>query len=724
MEHVNTTTLPPGLQGRRVLAAIVFTDVATSGSRMAIAERHTLNLLHRDFQLMSQLCQKFEGQVLKTLGDGMLMYFASAVQAVECAQTIQKTLAKAATTLSPQDVLSHRIGIHLGDVFFSEADVMGNGVNIAARLQTEAKPGGVCLSQTVYDVVRSCLDFKVEYLGLRRLKNLRDAIPVYQIPPAQIIHPSLTTPPKNARVFISYRSHEPDLSLAKEFYGALKDAGHLPFLAGESIQLGEGWTKRIHTELEQADYFLLLLSAQSATSEMVTEEVRKARELRDSRPAGNPIILPVRVNFPMNSSLNYDLRGYLNQIQQREWRSSADTPVILQEVLNLLLEGGEGEKEKRGKDEDDDFTLDFSPHRLAAAPTEATHPIEDSRPLPAAEPELPEGQVDLASAFYVERQPIEERCYEAIVKPGSLIRIKAPRQMGKTSLMARILRHAGQQGFLTVPLSFQLADGAVFSDLDKFLRWFCASVGRRLGLPNRLVDFWDDIFGSKDNCTAYFEEYLLPKIGRPIVLGLDEVDCVFQHPEIAADFFALLRAWHEDAKNREIWKILRLVVVHSTEVYIPLNINQSPFNVGLPIELPEFTPTQVLDLAQRHGLKWQSTDVEKLMAMVGGHPYLIRVALYHITREDLSLDQLLSVAPTESGLYGDHLRRHLWNIEQQPKLTTAMRKVVTSVSLVRLESTQAFQLHSMGLVHLRGNDVVPRCNLYRQYFRDRLRVLS
>jgi class 3 adenylate cyclase len=742
MELVNPGALPPDLRGRRVLAAIVFTDIATSGTRMAIAERHTLNLIHRDFQLMTRLCERFEGQVLKTLGDGLLMYFASAVQAVECAQEIQRTLAEKAAILPPQDVLYHRIGIHLGDVLFSETDVMGNGVNIAARLQTEAKPGGICLSQTIYDVVKSCLDFKVDYLGLRQLKNIREALPIYQIPPAapnkySSKHASKKALPtaRLARVFISYRSHDPDLSLARELHAGLQKAGHASFMAGESIHLGEGWTQRIDEELKQADYFLLLLSAQSATSEMVTEEVRRARELRDSHPGKKPIILPIRVNFPLTSPLNYDLRGYLNQIQQREWQSSGDTPVLLQEILDVLAReeainhqgiGVDKEAERWGVEELLERKLLPAPPemKLLAPPSSPeVAPDPEPPPLPAAEPELPEGQVDLASTFYLERHPIESRCYETIVKPGSLIRIKAPRQMGKTSLMARILQHAAQQEFLTVPLSFQLADGAIFADLDRFLRWFCASVGRRLGLPNRLVDFWDEIFGSKDNCTAYFEEYLLPRIGRPIVLGLDEVDCVFQHPEIAADFFALLRAWHEDAKNRDIWKRLRLIVVHSTEVYIPLNINQSPFNVGLPIELPEFSPEQVMDLANRHHLNWDKAAVEKLMAMVGGHPYLVRVALYHIARQDITLDQLLRIAPTEAGLYGDHLRRHLWNLEQQPKLSNAMKKVVTSISLVRLEATQAFQLQSMGLVHLRGNDVVPRCNLYRQYFRDRLRVI-
>jgi len=112
------------------------------------------------------------------------------------------------------------------------------------------------------------------------------------------------------------------------------------------------------------------------------------------------------------------------------------------------------------------------------------------------------------------------------------------------------------------------------------------------------------------------------------------VDRVFQYPTIADDFLGLLRAWYEEAGygDSELWAKLRLVVVHSTEVYIPLNVNQSPFNVGLPIELSEFSAEQVADLARRHGLNWQINMVERLMNIVGGHPYLVRVALYHIAQ--------------------------------------------------------------------------------------------
>lgn len=345
--------------------------------------------------------------------------------------------------------------------------------------------------------------------------------------------------------------------------------------------------------------------------------------------------------------------------------------------------------------------------------------------LPVAEPELPLGQVPLASSFYVERPPIEGRCYQEILQPGAIIRIKAPRLMGKTSLMARILYQAREHGYQTVPLSFQLADKAVFINLDTFLRWFCESVGRRLHRLNQLDDYWTT-YGSKDKTTAYFEECLLEEIASPLVVSLDGVDRLFPYRDIADDFFSLMRAWYEYAKygdsSSELWKKLRVVLVHSKEVYLPLDINQSPFNVGLSVELQEFSLQQVQDLVGRHsGLNWTNAQIDKLMDMVGGHPYLVRLALYHIQHHDITLEQLLQTGFTEAGIYSDHLRRHLWNLKQHPALAAAFSHVVTTPAPVELDSESAFKLHSMGLVvHRHENKVAPRCNLYRQYFHHHL----
>ncbi|MGE5656247.1 MAG: AAA-like domain-containing protein [Actinomycetota bacterium] len=509
-----------------------------------------------------------------------------------------------------------------------------------------------------------------------------------------------------AQVLLSYRSVDPDLNLARQFETAISAAGHQVWMAEDQIRLGDNWFDRIDAFLKQCDYLLLLLPPQSAQSELLTYQVQQAKELQETRSDRRPVILPVRVGFPLSEPLNHDLRGYLYRIKQREWRSPADTPLIIAEVLSLLAE-----EPIVSKDESEEI-----PHALSSGVSST------NIPLPTAEPELPGGQVDVASIFYVERPPIEERCYSTILQPSALIRIKAPRQMGKTSLLARILHHASRQGYRTVPLSFQIVDKGVFANLDKFLKWFCAYVGRELRLPNQLNDYWDEIFGSKVNCKDYFEKYLLPQIDSPLVLGLDEIDRVFQYTDIAEDFLGLLRAWHEESKRRDIWKKLRLIVVHSTEVYIPMNINQSPFNVGLPIELPEFKAEQVLDLAKRHQLNWSEREVTNLMALVGGHPYLVRVALYHISQQKLTLEELTENAGTEAGVYSDHLRRQLWNLEEYPELAVAMKEAVEATKPVNLKAIQAFKLDSLGLVKLQGNECSPRCELYRQYFRSRLSV--
>ncbi|HEY9674679.1 MAG TPA: adenylate/guanylate cyclase domain-containing protein [Waterburya sp.] len=175
------------LKGQRTLAAIVFTDVVSYSALMATNEEYTLDLLRRDFQIMKQLCQRFEGKVLKTIGDALLMYFPSAVKAVACAKEIQVSLAELAANQAPEDVLIHRIGVHLGDVFFNGTDVMGDGVNVAARLQAEAQPGGICMSQTVYEVVKTPLALKETEFVPKKLKNIPGSVLVYQIPP---IHPT------------------------------------------------------------------------------------------------------------------------------------------------------------------------------------------------------------------------------------------------------------------------------------------------------------------------------------------------------------------------------------------------------------------------------------------------------------------------------------------------------------------------------------------------------
>ncbi len=348
-------------------------------------------------------------------------------------------------------------------------------------------------------------------------------------------------------------------------------------------------------------------------------------------------------------------------------------------------------------------------------------PIVEEIPSPLySEPELPEGQVPLNSKFYVERSPIESDCYKEILKPGALIRIKASRRMGKSSLLSRIINHAIHNNFAAVSLSLQLADKALFQDLDKFLQWFCANISLSLRLPNQVTDYWDDLFGSKISCKIYFEEYILSNLKTPLVLGLDDVDRLFPYTDLADEFLGLLRAWHEEGKTKNIWKNLRLVVVHCSEIYIPINVNHSPFNVGIPFELPKLTLEQVQYLAEIHGLNWSLEQVEKLMFLVGGNPYLLRLALYHIWQKKITLEELLITDfKSSANIYSDHLQRQLWSLQQQDSgLLESLKKVLFDPEAIDVELVHSTKLQSLGLVEFQGNQVVPSCRLYQQYFQQ------
>jgi serine/threonine-protein kinase len=296
--------------------------------------------------------------------------------------------------------------------------------------------------------------------------------------------------------------------------------------------------------------------------------------------------------------------------------------------------------------------------------------------------------------------------------------------MGKTSLMGRILNHGKENDCLAIPLTFQRASSKVFNDLDSLLRWFCEQVGRKLNQLHRLEEYWNGAGSKNDACYFYFEECLLEELDSPLVLGLDEFDRVLSEPHLANDFCGLLRAWNEASRSgdfsSEKWQKLRLAIVHSTEIYGALDIKQSPIcNVGKTVDLPEFNEEQIQELAALYGLG--GSAVTALQEMVGGHPYLLRKAFYELRRPNASLEPLLAGAPTDAGIYSDHLRRHLLNLQRNSSLAEALRQVVKQSPPKQIDPILAFQLESMGLIECRENQVVPRCELYRQYFLKQLR---
>lgn len=182
-KEVRPWLLPSLSEGPR-LAAVVFTDVVGYSARMQRDETGTIVLVNADFARMRLLCGQHGGESLNTMGDGLLLCFPSALQAVTCALQIQHEFNARGTASVPGQELEHRIGVHLGDVFHLETgDVAGDGINIASRLESKAPPGGICLSQTVYDTVKGKIPMHAHFAGPETFKNIAEPVPIWLVMP-------------------------------------------------------------------------------------------------------------------------------------------------------------------------------------------------------------------------------------------------------------------------------------------------------------------------------------------------------------------------------------------------------------------------------------------------------------------------------------------------------------------------------------------------------------
>jgi class 3 adenylate cyclase len=158
----------------RTLAAIVFTDAVGFSALASMNEERALSLIQDDFALMRKIASTHLGQALKTTGDGMLLVFGSALDAIAFSVAFQQRERR-------EGGFEHRIGVHVGDVMLSEQDAQGDGVNVAARIQQSAPAGGIWISASAYDMVKNRTDIPIRSAGNQRFKNLPDAIHCYEV---------------------------------------------------------------------------------------------------------------------------------------------------------------------------------------------------------------------------------------------------------------------------------------------------------------------------------------------------------------------------------------------------------------------------------------------------------------------------------------------------------------------------------------------------------------
>ena len=165
----------------RKLTTIMCADVSGYSRLMEVDEAATLATLKLYREAMTGLMARHRGRLVSTAGDSLLVEFPSVVEAVQCAVEIQRELASRNRSVPDARRMQFRIGINLGDVMVEAGDLYGEGVNIAARLESLAEPGGICISRTVYDQVRNKLTVGYEFVGDQAVKNMAEPVPVFRV---------------------------------------------------------------------------------------------------------------------------------------------------------------------------------------------------------------------------------------------------------------------------------------------------------------------------------------------------------------------------------------------------------------------------------------------------------------------------------------------------------------------------------------------------------------
>jgi serine/threonine protein kinase len=331
------------------------------------------------------------------------------------------------------------------------------------------------------------------------------------------------------------------------------------------------------------------------------------------------------------------------------------------------------------------------------------------------------GAMPLNSKFYIVRGADDE-FRAAIARQDSIVLIKGARQVGKTSLLARGLQQARAAGAKVVLTDLQKLNASDLVSAEAFYLALADLIADQIGLDVAPDAVWNARRGPSINFERYIRREALGKISTPLVWGLDEVDRLFTC-SFGSEVFGLFRSWHNERSLDPAgpWQRLTMAIAYATEAHLFItDMNQSPFNVGTRLTLEDFTCSQVADLNERYGSPLKDeAEVGRYYSLVSGHPYLARCGLQEMVVRRRDLAGLEAIADQEDGPFGDHLRRVIASLEQDPALCEVARGILqgqpcpTQESFYRLRSAGLFAGDSARYVR-------PRCQLYATYLEKRL----
>jgi hypothetical protein len=355
----------------------------------------------------------------------------------------------------------------------------------------------------------------------------------------------------------------------------------------------------------------------------------------------------------------------------------------------------------------------------------------DSNPAPATTPsqsgrafhdsplllEEPEGVMDADSPFYVVRN-VDDIALKLIRQIGGCtFFLKAPGQMGRSTLLSRIIAEAEEPTKIVAHLDFQLfGTQAASIEYDAFFKQFCSLLTETLTIENQVNKHWQESgTNSMISCTSYLTRHVLPKLDAPLVLAMDEVDNIYDG-SYRSDFFTMLRNWSNTRASRPIMKRLDIVFVTSAErEWLITEGSQSKFNVGTQLELSDFSMDQIRKLNAAHREPFKVAELERLFALTNGHPNLIRRALFEIAAGRHSVASLFAHYADDDGPFREHLRLLFHRMYGNASFIDGLSKIIAGRPFT--DRNVIFRLLSLGVVCKRGPNVMPRCAVYAEYFK-------
>jgi AAA-like domain len=329
---------------------------------------------------------------------------------------------------------------------------------------------------------------------------------------------------------------------------------------------------------------------------------------------------------------------------------------------------------------------------------------------------LETGAMPSDSRFYIRRKvdDIADICLESM---NPTLVLKASRHSGRSSLLSRLHFAAIDRGEKSCYLNLTDLDESTLASPVKLFPALARMISDAIEIDSKSGDYPSRRLGPMEGMTRFLEKEVLESGSTPVLLLFDEVDIVTRYPECGLALFSMLRGWHNrrstDRKGR--WMKLRMVITHAadTSLWIP-DLNQSPFNVGLNVTLDDFDEVQVADLNRRLGGPLKDEEVGRLMALVGGHPFLIRLSLHKLATNEYSLARLEGSAVATDGLFAGYLKQvfgRVWSkSEYQPSLLQVLEEG-------KCDDESHFQrFWSEGLVLGNSRTAVRmRCRLFEQY---------